>query len=182
MFAAYVISGMIAAVFPLFATDVLQTSKATVGTLISARTLTQSLGFLLLGAAGFWQFRRRYILLGQLYLALLLAVMTQARSLAAFAVLFPLVGLGMAYSYSSGLFHGITGSRRRAGRMAIHESLLNGGYIVGATAGGSLYQHVSMSAVVLFCLGCSVAALAVQIALLGRFRRRGLYPPPLRQP
>ncbi|MBN1834290.1 MAG: MFS transporter, partial [Spirochaetales bacterium] len=136
MFAAYVVSGMIAAVFPLFAADVLRVSKSTVGALISARTLTQSVGFLLLGFAGFWQFRRRYILLGQLYLAVLLALMSQARSLGFFAVLLPLIGLAMAFSYSSGLFYGIAGSRHRAGRMAIHESLLNGGYITGATAGG----------------------------------------------
>ena len=136
MSAAYVVSGMIAAVFPLFASDVLGISKGTVGALISARTLTQSLGFALLGALSFWQFRRRFMLIGQGYLAVLLVLMTQARTLGAFSVLFPLIGLAMAFSYSSGLFYGIAGSRRRAGRMAVHESLLNGGYITGATAGG----------------------------------------------
>ena len=173
MFAAYVVSGMIAAVFPLFASDAIRLSRTAVGTLISARTLTQSAGFLLLGTLSFWQFRRRYILLGQLYLAVLLALMTQARSLGAFAVLFPLVGLATAFSYSSGLFYGIAGSRHRAGRMAIHESLLNGGYITGATAGGYLYQHFSMTAVVLFCLACSLTALVAQTTLLSLVHRRG---------
>jgi MFS family permease len=174
MFAAYVVSGMIAAVFPLFAADVLHISKSAVGTLISMRTLTQALGFLLLGSVAFWQFRRRYILLGQLYLALLLALLTRARSPAAFAVLFPLIGLGMAFAYSSGLFHGVAGARRRGGRMAIHESLLNGGYITGATAGGLLYQHFSMSAVILFCLACSLAALAAEGGLMLAHRAHGV--------
>jgi len=173
MFAAYVVSGMIAAVFPLFASDALQISKTAVGTLISARTLTQSLGFLLLGVVGFWQFRRRYIVLGQLYLAMLLVLMTQARTVGFFAVLFPLLGLAMALSYSSGLFYGIAGSRHRAGRMAIHESLLSGGYITGATVGGYLYQHFSMTAVVLFCLACSLTAVLAQTTFLSILRRRG---------
>lgn len=172
MFAAYVVSGMIATVFPLFAGEVLGVSRGVVGTLISVRTLTQSLGFVLLGAAGFWHFRRRYILLGQLYLAMLLALMARAASLTAYAVLLPLVGLATAYCYSSGLFHGIAGSRRRAGRMAIHEALLNGGYIVGATAGGFLYEHFSMTAVVLFCLGCTTAALAAEAVLMIAGQRR----------
>jgi predicted MFS family arabinose efflux permease len=153
-----------------------------VGTLISARTLTQSLGFALLGALNFWQFRRRFILIGQGYLAVLLVLMTQARSLGAFAVLFPLIGLAMAFSYSSGLFYGIAGSRRRAGRMAVHESLLNGGYITGATAGGYLYQHFSMIAVVLFCLVCTVAALLAQGFLLAVYHRTGIYPAGVRRP
>jgi MFS family permease len=173
MFAAYVVSGMIAAVFPLFAEDVLHISKSAVGTLISMRTLTQSLGFFRLGALAFWQFRRRYLLLGQLYLALLLVVLTQARSPVSFAILFPLIGLAMAFSYSSGLFHGVAGARRRGGRMAIHESLLNGGYITGATVGGFLYQHSSMTAVILFCLACSLTALAAQGGLMLVQRARG---------
>ena len=57
--------------------------------------------------------------------------------------------------------------------MAIHESTLNGGYIVGASASGLLYQQFSMRAVVLFCLGSSLAALLAQGLLLSRMRGRG---------
>ena len=58
--------------------------------------------------------------------------------------------------------------------MAIHESLLNGGYITGATAGGLLYQHFSMSAVILFCLACSLAALAAEGGLMLAHRAHGV--------
>jgi predicted MFS family arabinose efflux permease len=54
--------------------------------------------------------------------------------------------------------------------MAIHESTLNGGYIVGASASGLLYQQLSMRAVVLFCLGSSLAAFLTQGLLLSRLR------------
>jgi MFS family permease len=172
MFASYVVAGMVATVFPLFAQDVLGASRSVVGTLVSSRTLLQAAGFLILGAASFWQFRGRWLLISQALLALLLLAMLFARSVAFFAVLFPLLGLSTALSYAAGLFHGIAGARRRAARMAIHESTLNGGYIVGASASGLLYQQLSMQAVVLFCLGSSLAAFLAQVLLLSRLRGR----------
>jgi MFS family permease len=171
MFASYVVSGMVATVFPLFAQDILEASKSLIGTLISGRTLTQSLGFLLLGAVSFWHYKGRYLVGAQIYLALLLALMTLARTVTFFAVLFPLLGLASAMSYAGGLFHGIAGASRRAGRMAIHESVLNGGYITGASASGLLYQRYSMREVALFCLGCCLLTLLVQTVMLARYRR-----------
>jgi len=171
MFASYVVSGMVATVFPLFAQDSLGASRGLVGTLVSSRTLTQTLGFLLLGAVSFWQYRSRWLVLSQVYLALLLFAMLFARSVSFFAVLFPLLGLGTAMSYANGLFYGIAGSSRRAARMAIHESTLNGGYIVGASATGFLYQEFSMRTVVLFCLGCSLTSILAQGLLLARIRK-----------
>jgi MFS family permease len=172
MFASYVVSGMVATVFPLFAQDVLGASRSTVGSLVSSRTLLQSVGFLVLGAVSFWHYRGRWLVLSQVYLALLLSAMLLARSLAFFAVLFPLLGLGAALSYAGGLFHGIAGASRRAARMAIHESTLNGGYIVGASVTGLLYQEYSMRAVVVFCLSCVLTAILIQSLLLSRMRGR----------
>jgi MFS family permease len=168
MFPNYLVSGMVAAVFPLFAQDVLEASKSLVGTLVSMRSLTQSLGFLLLGAVGFWHYKGRYLVAAQLYLALLIVLMSLARTVAFFAVLFPLLGLSSAMSYTGGLFHAVAGASRRAGRMAIHESVLNAGYITGASVSGLLYQQYSMRAVLLFCLGSSLLALLVQGILLAR--------------
>ncbi len=174
MFASYVVSGMVATVFPLFAQDVLGVTRGVVGTLVSSRTLLQSAGFLVLGLVTFWQYSGRWLVASQLYLMLLLVAMMFGRSVGFYAVLFPLLGLGSASSYAGGLFHGIAGSNRRAARMAVHESTLNGGYIVGASASGLLYQQFSMRAVVLFCLGSSLAALLTQGLLLARLRGRGL--------
>jgi len=152
----------VAAVFPLFGQDELGASKSLIGALISSRTAAQSIGFLLLGLFTFWHYRRAFLVAAQVYLALLLALMVFARSVTFFAVLFPLLGLATAMSYAGGLFHGIAGARDRTSRMAVHESVLNGGYIVGSTVSGVLYQQLSMRAVVLFCLGCSLAALLAQ--------------------
>jgi MFS family permease len=170
MFASYVVSGMVATVFPLFAQEMLGATRGVVGTLVSSRTLLQSVGFLVLGAASFWHYRGRWLVFSQVYLVLLLSAMLFARSVAFYAVLFPLLGLGSALSYAGGLFHGIAGSSRRAARMAIHESTLNGGYIVGASVSGLLYQESSMRAVVIFCLGSSLAAILTQGLLLSRLR------------
>jgi MFS family permease len=173
MFASYVVSGMVATVFPLFAQDVLGATRGVVGSLVSSRTLLQSAGFLVLGAVSFWHHRGRWLVASQVYLALLLCAMLFARSVAFYAVLFPLLGLASAFNYAGGLFHGIAGSSRRAARMAMHESTLNGGYIVGASASGLLYQQFSMRAVVVFCLGSSLAAILTQGLLLSSLRGRG---------
>jgi DHA1 family multidrug resistance protein-like MFS transporter/DHA1 family quinolone resistance protein-like MFS transporter len=176
MFASYVVSGMLASVFPLFAMDVLEAGKSLVGTLFSSRTLAQSLGFLLLGSVGFWHYRGRYLVATQAYLAILLVLMSIARTVTFFAILFPLLGLAAAMSYAGSLFHGIAGASRRAERMAIHESVLNGGYIAGALASGLLYQLYSMQVVVLLCLGCNLLAILVQNVLLARIRRAARQP------
>ena len=171
MFASYVVSGMVSAVFPLFATEALKAAKGLVGMLIASRTLAQSLGFLLLGTVGFWHYRKRFLVAAQSFLAALLLLMLPARSAAFYAILLPLLGLASAMSYAAGLFYGIAGSSRRAGRMAVHEAVLNSGYICGSLASGLLYQHFSMAAVVLFCLGCSLLAVLAQYLLLRRIRQ-----------
>jgi DHA1 family multidrug resistance protein-like MFS transporter/DHA1 family quinolone resistance protein-like MFS transporter len=171
MFASYMVSGMVITVFPLFAMDVLEASKSLVGTLISSRTLAQSLGFLLLGAVGFWHYRGRYLVAAQAFVVILIVLMVMARTVTFFAILLPLLGLAAAMSYTSGLFHGIAGSSRRAGRMAIHEAVANGGQIAGAFASGLFYQRYSMRAVVLFFLGCNLLALMIQGIMLARIRR-----------
>jgi MFS family permease len=171
MFASYMVSGLVLTVFPLFAMDVLEASKSLVGTLISSRTLAQSLGFLLLGAVGFWHYKGQYLVAAQIYMAILLVLMVMARTVTFFAILFPLLGLASAMSYTGGLFHGIAGASRRAGRMAIHESVANGGQIAGSLASGLLYQRYSMRGVALFCLGCNLLAILVQSFMLARIRR-----------
>ncbi len=168
LFTSYVVGGVIATVFPLFAQDSLTMTKSLVGTLLSVRTFARSAGFLLLGRLTFWHFRARYVPLNHLYLVGLLVLMMVARSPGAYAVIFPLLGLSTALSYSISLFHGVSGASRRAARMAIHESLLTGGYIVGASAGGLLYQELSMTAVLLFCALCVAAGIAAQSLLVMR--------------
>jgi predicted MFS family arabinose efflux permease len=142
-----------------------------VGNVLSLRMLARSAGFIALGGLSFWHHRGRYQLVASGFLLSALLVMSRLHALAPLAVLIPLFALGNAFTYTGSLFHGVAGSAHRAARMAIHESLLAGGYIVGATVGGLIYQHASFQAALLFCALCLLIALAAQAVLLARIRR-----------
>jgi MFS family permease len=172
--ACYVAAGVIVTVFPQFARDSLGASPSVVGNILSLRMLARTAGFVALGALSFWHHHGRYQLSLSAFLAVALIVMSRLHSLAAFAVLIPLVALGEAFTYTGGLFHGVAGSTHRAGRTAIHESLLAGGYIVGAFVGGLLYERASFQGALWFCAAWLLAALAAQTAILSRVRRRTL--------
>lgn len=171
LFVGYVAAGVIVTVFPQFAREGLGASKSLVGSILSLRMLTRAAGFLVLGAVSFWHHHGRYQLALSAFLAVSMAVMSQLHHLAAFAVLIPLVALGEALTYTGSLFHGVAGSTHRAGRTAIHEALLAGGYIVGAFVGNVLYEGVSFQGALWFCAACLLAGLAAQSVILARIRR-----------
>ena len=173
LFTSFIVVGVIVTIFPQFAQDNLNISKSLVGNILSIRMFSRAVGFFFLGRLSFWHFKGKYQLISLGVFAVLLRVMTQAQSVLLFTVLFTLLSLISASIFAGSLFHGIVGSTRRAGRMAIHESLLAGGYIVGSTAGGMLYQCFSFSVTLFFCIGCTIIALLAQSILLIRFRRAG---------
>ena len=171
LFTSFIVVGVIVTIFPLFAQDTLNISKSLVGNIFSLRMFSRAVGFFVLGRLSFWHFKGRYQLVSLGVLVVLLSMMTQAQSVPLFALLITLLSLTKASIFTNSLFHAIAGSTRRAGRMAIHESLLAGGYIVGSTAGGMLYQYFSFTVTLLFCIGCTATALLAQVILLVRFRR-----------
>ena len=172
VFTSYVAGGMIFTIFPIFARDTLLLREGLVGALLSVRVVFQAVGFLVLGRLSFWHFRGRYALFGQLFLALVLAALAAGRAPLLIGSMFALLGLAASFYYANSLFHGVSGSLRRARRMAIHEALLTGGQITGSAAGGLLLQYASMQAVYLFCIGCAALGALTQGALLAVRRAR----------
>lgn len=166
MFAGYIAAAAIVTLFPQYARDSLGASKTVVGNLLSLRMLARAVSFFLLGTLSFWHHRGRYQLATSALLMVVMLVMTRLRTLLPFAVLIPVFAVGNAFVYAGSLFHGVAGSANRAARTAIHEALVAGGYIVGASVGGLLYQHASFQTALWFCALCLLAALAAQAAVL----------------
>jgi len=171
VFSAYAAISVMITIFPVYAQEHLGSSKSQVGLLLLIRALFVALGFMLMGRTHFWHFTIWPILLGQAVLAVLMALMPLARSLAWFIPALALLGLVMAYQNTSSVFHGVTGSVRRERRMAIHEATLTFGQILGAGAGGFIYQHASMAVVFLFLLALAVLGAGLQ-ALMVRYAKR----------
>ena len=77
-----------------------------------------------------------------------------------------------ALSYSNSIFHGVSGSINRTGRMAVHEALLAAGLICGSLLGGLIYQYYSMDTVYYFCTLIVVLGALLQGGLFLLLRRR----------
>jgi len=115
----------------------------------------------------FWHFKKRYIFLVQLLFGVLSLVAMGFSSPLPFALFFLLFGILFAFAYDQSMFHGASGSVNRSGRMIIHEVLLTVGTILGAVVGGSVYEQLSFSKVLLV-IG-TTAIILVMVELLVAF-------------
>ena len=74
----------------------------------------------------------------------------------------------------------MTGSTERARRMGIHEAVISLGMVAGSTAGGLVYQELSMAAALSGGAGLIALAACVQTVMVVALRRRA--PTPSEQP
>jgi MFS family permease len=124
--------------------------------------------FLVLTGAGrlaFWHFKPMLLLGVQIVLVLSLFLIIFGRTLWAFIPAFVIMGSGFGFAYSSHLYYGACGSKKRSSQMAIHEITLSLGVIVGSGAGGYLSRHFGIYwpywfAVVVLALGLAAQIVA----------------------
>ena len=162
LFTTYAVIGMIISIFPVYSSEGLFFGKGMIGFLLQIRMLCATVGFVILGRTSIWHFNSAQILVGQLIQGFTVFLMIFARSPIANAVLIALIGFCISLSYFNSLFHGVSGSTQRAGRMATHEAILSAGLIFGSSIGGVLYQRFSMTAVYSFCATLVIWGLLIQ--------------------
>ncbi len=143
----YVVMGIILNIFPVYARDELHFSRRMVGFLIQSRAVFATIAFALLGRAVFWHYRIGQMVAGQLVLALSVWLMSFTSSPVGLGAFIALIGVFMALSYSNSVFHAVAGTNKKAGRMAVNESIISIGLISGSAAGGILYERTSMTMV-----------------------------------
>ena len=109
-----------------------------------------------------------------------LAGMIYVQHLLAVCALLVTIGILMAQGYVHSLFHGLEGSTNRAARSALHESLLSGGLIIGASVGGFISQRHSLDAAYRTFIVVLLLAAAIQcvicLAVRGGKRRETCSP------
>jgi len=172
MFIAFGLSGVVMNIFPVFALEELFLKKEIIGVLMQSRNYIAVIVFILLGHSVFWHFKISLILACQVVLACLFFSMNFISSPLVFAVYISLIGGIRAYSYSSSLFHAISGSINREGRISVHEVLLNSGLIFGSSMGGLIYQNFSMTVVFFFCASIAMLGALLQACLYFLLRRK----------
>ena len=140
IFGAYIVVGIFNVVFPIHGRSILGLSESTIGSVLILRTITTAVSFAILGRITIWHHRPLPMIMAQVSLALICLLVALLEGIGIFIVVFPVIGMLAALSYSESVFHGVTGATHRARRMAIHESLLVAGQVLGAAGGASLYQ------------------------------------------
>lgn len=162
LFPTYFATGVLLSIFPLIGAEQLHLSKPDIGRLLLVRGLFNGLAFVALGRLAFWHFRRAPMLAGQAVVTAAFVGLAYAQGNAAISVLLAIVGLGAGISYSASIFHGVSGSRNRAARMAVHEAVLSAGLVFGSGTGGMIYQSIGAAALYWTCAGLLGAGLLVQ--------------------
>ena len=165
IFTSYLVLSVMLNVFPLVARQELEFSKTLIGFLLFLRALVGTMSLGILGKTSWWHFKGRPMVVGMCLCSGLVLGLVWTRSALAIALLLILMAIFFAQSYSSSLFHGVSGSIRRASRMAIHESLLSAGLFVGSCLGGLIYENSGMVALYSCCAAALLACAIVQAVL-----------------
>ncbi|MBN2508835.1 MAG: MFS transporter [Spirochaetales bacterium] len=168
VFCAYVFTGALLYIFPLYARTRLSLSEPVIGVLLLIKSSATLLGFQYLKQTSWWHFRSRQMIAGQLLLAVCGFLFTAVTGILSAASAMALFGFIFALLYTNSIFHGASGSGNREDRMAIHESVLTAGLIAGSAGGGFLYQTCSMDSAFLFCAAWAVIGLFCQLFLLSK--------------
>ena len=174
LFASFFSMGVLVAVFPVAARSELDFSKSLIGFILLIRSLTNTVAFVGLGKADFWHFRCTPMVVGQLAGAVAMALLGVTQAPGVIMLMAGLFGITMALSYSNSVFHGVSGSMNRAGRMAIHESVLALGLVTGSALGGMIYDMAGMTVLFLTC-GMILAAVAFLQSMLCMLSRKKAY-------
>jgi MFS family permease len=131
--------------------------------------------FLVLTGAGrlaFWHFKPVLLLSVQVILAISIFLIIYGRTLWVFVPSFVIMGVGFGFAYSSHLYYGACGCKKRSAQMAIHEVTISLGVIVGAGTGGYLSGNFGIYwpywfSIIVLALGL-IAQVVVYIALKPR--------------
>jgi MFS family permease len=127
--------------------------------------------FAMLTAAGkctFWHFKPALLIAAQATLPVSLLMIIFGRSLPIFVLSLVIMGCGFGFAYSSHLYYGSCGTKRRSVQMVIHEATISVGIIVGSGAGGYLAKNVGLYVPYWFTLALAAAGLVIQLTLLLR--------------
>ncbi len=114
------------------------------------------------GRVGFWHFKPALLFGVQVILVFSLLLIIFGRTLSVFVPAFVIMGFGFGFAYSSHLYYGACGSKKRSAPMAIHEVTLSLGVVIGSGAGGYLCKNVGTYAPYWFAVGVLALGLVAQ--------------------
>jgi predicted MFS family arabinose efflux permease len=118
------------------------------------------------GRCAFWHFKSILLLAVQVLLAIPLLLIIYGRSLSIFALSLIIMACSFGFAYSSHLYYGACGSKRRSVQMVIHETTPSLGIVVRSGAGGYFAKNVGLYWPYWFVMILLAFGLIAQLALL----------------
>ena len=165
LFSSWACLGVTRSQFALLFTDI-GFSETWFGVII---TIFGVCNFIVMTAAGrcaFWHFKSNLLLVCQMLLLVSLVLIIYGRSLPVFALSFVVMGCGFGFAYSSHLYYGACGTKKRSIQMVIHETTLSLGIVVGSGAGGYFAKNVGLYWPYWFALILLAIGFVIQLILL----------------
>ncbi|MHC4160210.1 MAG: MFS transporter [Planctomycetota bacterium] len=125
------------------------------------------------GRCAFWHFKSTLLVAVQLLLCSSLVLIIYGRSLPIFALSFIVMGCGFGFAYSSHLYYGACGTKKRSFQMIIHETTISIGIIVGSGSGGYFAKNVGLYWPYWFAMILLTAGFVIQLTILmkGKYTR-----------
>jgi MFS family permease len=136
-------------------------SEAMFGVLITIFGACNFSALTLAGRYAFWHFKP-----AQLTLVISLLMIIFVKSLLLIILAFIILGCGFGFAYSSHLYYGTCGAKRRSVQMAIHEATISCGIIVGSGTGGYIAGKYGLYQPYWFMLSLVVAGLIAQTIIM----------------
>ena len=172
LFSSWACLGVIRSQFALLFTD-MGYSEVWFGVLVMIFGL---FNFIVLTAAGrfaFWHFKAALLPAVNVLLIVSLMLTIFGRSLGLFILSFIIMGCGFGFAYSSHLYYGACGTKKRSVQMIIHEATISIGIAVGSGAGGYIAKNIGRYQPYWFAMSLVTVGLVVQIILMliGRLKR-----------
>lgn len=156
---------------PTLAND-LQIREAVFGAVVLVLSLANVLCFAVLGRTHKWHYRLDWLLGVQVILAAAIGALVWARGPWALAAIAAVVGACVGLTYSSSLYYGVSGGRRRGRLMAIHEMLLSVGFVIGAIGGGFVSDVWGLRAAYPVSAALILVGVVAQVVAYRRLRPR----------
>ena len=149
-------------------------SESEYGAVIMMFSLAVFVVFSLAGRTHAWHYKLWPFFLFQCLQLCGMVLILNMTSLFFLTVAVVVIGIGNSFVYSSHIYYGVSGSKNRTGRMAIHETILSIGFSIGCVVGGMLGDHFSRYSPYIFGFGIVFAGMAAQTLIWFSFKQKSL--------
>jgi MFS family permease len=171
LFSAWACIGLARSQYALVFTETMKHTETMFGILITIFAFFNFTALTLAGRNAFWHFKPIFLLCAQATLIMSLIMIIFGRALMIVIPAFIIMGCGFGFIYSSHLYYGTCGAKKRSVQMAIHEATISIGIIVGSGSGGYIAHNLGTYQPYWFMLTLVAIGFIVQIFLMSTFSK-----------